>query len=564
MERQLPSGETEEMDLLVVGGGIHGAAVAREAALRGLRVALVERDDFGSATSWNSFKTLHGGIRHLQHLDLRRVRQSADQQRRFLQLAPHLVQPLEFVLPTRGAGIRGRAAMGVALKLHRWIGGSDLTRGGERRALPAGRVVDARQLSSWVPELDVSEFSGAAVWWDAQMQSTERMVLGFVAAAAAADACVANHVDVERLLLDGNRILGAQVRDRRTNTQSEIRAHAVVNCAGAGAWNLLSTLTDPAPQPVPLSRAVNVVLKRALVDAVALGLEVEGACEALGSQTLFLAPWRGRSLLGTLHLPPRADGCPEPHLNEVERLLKAVDRVLPDAKLDLEDVGVVHSGIQPVARWCPKTHRSQALSEAVFIDHAASGGPSGLLTLVGVKFTEAAAAAERVVDRVGRMLGRELPAPPAPGPSLPGGDFDSLAEIRSRLAVTAASLTAGSESLDHEVLAHLLVQYGSRAEKVLEWVDLRPELATRLTPTSPVIGAEVVHSVHTEMALDLTDVVMSRTELAARGDLDAVSLDRCGKLMARELGWIASEQERQLTEARRCLARTQLPQGDCP
>jgi glycerol-3-phosphate dehydrogenase len=547
VKRDLGALAAEPHDLLIVGGGIYGAACAREAVLRGLRVALIEREDFGCGTSWNSLKTIHGGIRYLQKLDLRRVRESLAERRRFLRLAPHLVRPLECALPTRGLGTHGRQALWAALVLHDLLGHGRNRGVLSERRLPRGRVVGRAELRRLAPRLEAGGASGAALWWDAQLRSSERIVLGFVQAAAEAGARVANHAVALRLLAAGGRVCGALVRDALGGGELEIRARHVLNCGGPGAFELLGQSDALRSSAPPLSRAGNVVLRRELFPGLAVGLAVEGAAEGQGAQVLFAAPWRGRSLLGTLHLPLRGEPRAELTRAEVAQLLAAVNRACPAAELSLADVAVVHAGLQPVAGWDARSGQPQHAPDPILLDHEREGGRPGLHTLVGVKFTEAIGTAARALDRVCERLGAGRPTPRDGGPPLPGGAFASLQALWADLAERAPA------GLSRAAFEHLAGSRGSAASALLELAGA-PGLAEPVAEGSPVIAAEVVHAVRDEMALTLADVVLRRTELGARGDASAAAIARCGELAARELGWSAERLAAEIACVRNALA----------
>ena len=557
MERNLSVLAGDEVDLLVVGGGVYGAAAAREAALRGLSVALIERDDFSSGVSWNSAKTIHGGFRYLQKLDLRRVRDSICERRRMLRLAPHLIRPLEFAVPTRGSALRSRPALGAALALYGALGvGRNRGLLSERR-IAGGGLLSAEALRRDFPGFDFSDASGAAFWSDAQMISSERVVLGLVQAAAECGARVANHVEARGWLqLASGRVGGVRALDRLAGSEFEIRARRVLNCAGPWAWELLAL--DPAQRisAPPMSRAANIVLRREFPSRRAIGIDVGGACPARGEQVLFLAPWRGRTILGTLHLPmlPAESGPLRADLSEAEiaRLLDAVNRRHPDLKLEYDDVAVTHVGVQAIQRWHPHSAHAVHAPDALLIDHARQGGPRGVISLVGVKFTEACGAAARAVELVSGQLGAAVVRPAPVDPPLPGGDMESLTDLCAPLATFAACDSGSSCELDAEVLDHLAGMYGTRATGVIALADSR-ERASRVTEGSPVIGAEVVWAVREEMAHTLADIVLRRTELAARGDADEAAVTRCAEIAAHELAWCPTRTQTELAGLRRAL-----------
>lgn len=561
MERNLASLAAQDHDLVIVGGGIYGGAAAREATLRGLRVALVERGDFGCGTSWNSYKTIHGGFRYLQKLDLPRVVASIRERRRFLGLAPHLVRPLEFAIPTYGMALRSRAALLGAMLLYAGLGANRNRGLLHEREMRNPRLLSCKALRERLPGLDTNGFSGAAAWTDVQMQSSERVVLGTLQAAADAGACVANHVEATGWLQDPAnplRVRGIRARDAKSGESFDVRGRAVLNCAGPDAWSLLRKGSGDHSKSPSLSRAVNVVLRRDFCRGGAVGLEVKGACTASGKQMLVIAPWRGRTLLGTLHLRPNESASATVSAAEIERLLDAVNREIPSAKLKMDEVAVVHTGVQAVAGWDERTGHAKHLTKAFNLDHAREGGPEGLVTLVGVKFTEAGGAAQRAVDGICEQLGRERRNPPPPAPALPGGEMESLTALRAEMAVALAQFPGGCAALDEECMDHLVTMYGTAAPRVLQAAAGDREHLERVTPESPVIGAQVVYSLRHEMALGLDDIVMRRTELGARGDADERAIDRCGAIAAREAGWSEARLERELTALGDALQRSRI------
>ncbi len=545
MKRDIPALTSARYDLIVIGGGIYGAAALREAALAGLRVALIERADFGAGTSWNSFKTIHGGIRYLQRLDLRRLRASLRARRRFLQLAPHLIEPLRFALPARGRGLQGRAALGLGALAYEALS-LDGNRGLAReRRIPGSRLLSRGELRQLAPELELPAASGALVWWDAQMRSSERVVLEFVQAALELGAQVANRVEVLGFLTGRARVDGVAALDRESGRELELRADHVLCCAGPDSFGLLARDRALRQPPPPLSRAANLVLRRRLFDS-AVALPVCGAAAGQGEQTLFAAPWRDRTLLGTLHLPAPQPARAELRESELEMWLGAVNRLLPRAPIARSEVALVHVGIQPVERWDARSGLPQHAPEALWIDHADRDGIAGLSTLVGVKFTEAPEEARRAVGRICARLGRGRR--PEADPQLPGARGPQGLELRRQLRERAPA------GFDVERIEHLAASYGAAALGLLERAG-DPALACAIAPASPVCGAELVHALREEMAGSLADAVLRRCELGARGDLDAAALESCADLAARAQGWSAERRAAELAQLRVELAQ---------
>jgi glycerol-3-phosphate dehydrogenase len=391
-QRDLAALQAREHDLLVVGGGIHGAAVAWDAAQRGLSVALVEARDFGSGASWNSLKTIHGGLRHLQRADLPGLREAARERRALLHIAGGLVRPLPFLVPTYGHGLRGREALAVALRV------CDALSAGRNRGLdperhiPRGRMVSPAEVRARVPGIAAAGLSGGALWHDAQVSSSERLLVSFLRAAAGAGASLANYVDATRVVVEAGHVRGVEARDAETGAALHVRARVVVNAAGAAAGALLARAGLAAPA-VPLLDALNLVVSRPVGEA-AVGARVDG-------RFLFLVPWQGRAILGTDygHWPSPGD-----EEAAVAAFLDRGRRAFPWAELRAGDVTVVHRGRVPgrSAEALVTRHR--------VVDHRREGGPAGLVTVWSAKFTTARAAAAEAVDLALQRLGR----PPVP------------------------------------------------------------------------------------------------------------------------------------------------------
>lgn len=387
MKRDLAALAAREWDVAVVGGGIYGAAVAWDAAQRGLAVALVEREDFGAGASWNSLKTIHGGMRYLQKLDLVRLRQSARERSTLLAIAPGIVRPLPFVVPTYGHGTTGREALALGLLLNDWLT-RDRNRGlAPGRQIPAARTVSAAEALRLVPGLERRGLTGAALWHDAQAASTERLTLGFLHAAAGAGAQAANHAEAVGLLRASGRVAGVAVRDALAGSTLEVRARLVVNAAGPWADEVLARGGVARPA-APLLRARNLVLRRPPAVPFAVGAR-------RGGRFLFLVPWEGRTIVGTSYEP--AEAPPSDPL----AFLDEATRAFPWAGIGGDDVAVVHEGLVP-----GRGSASGLSTRPRLHDHEAEDGLAGLVSLQGVKYTTARLVAERAVDLVVRRLGR--------------------------------------------------------------------------------------------------------------------------------------------------------------
>ena len=512
--RDLAALAADHYDVLIVGGGIYGAALAWEAASRGLHVALVEKADFGAETSANSLKIIHGGLRYLQHADLKRLRESSRERRALLRIAPHLVHPLPTVVPAYGHGVRGREALALAVAANDLLS-ADRHRGlaDPQKRIPRGQVLSRERMLALAPGIEREGLTGGVLYYDAQVMSAERLPLAFLRSAIERGARVANYAEATGLLREGERVIGAQVTDRLTGEVFEVRARLVVGAAGP--W--VNRLLDRAgvPQRVGHVKAINVIVPP-LFEQVAVGLPSRSRD---GGRLFFVAPWRGVSLVGTYYVPAGDD--PDAlHVTreEVEAFLAAVNRAYPPAGLAAEYVTFVHAGLLPA-----KGSGTRLARRPVIREHGPDGAP-GLLTVVGVKYTTARAVAERTVNRIFRLGGQTPPRSISATTPLYGGDIERFDDFL-REQVRQDSLGIGEGGV-----MRLVYHYGSALPDVLRYADggRGPDAALR---------AEVLYAVREEMAQTLADVVLRRTGLGTAGHPGETTLRRCAGLMAAELGW---------------------------
>jgi glycerol-3-phosphate dehydrogenase len=503
-------------DVLVVGGGIYGACIARDAAKRGLKTALIERDDFGAATSHNSFKLIHGGLRYLQQVDIERLRQSAVEQRRWLRMAPHLVEPLAFVMPTMGLGSRSPMALRLALAAYDW-----LAKSGEPATprVPDGRVGGRDACRALMGGFAPPGMNGGAIWYDVQMRNADRLLLECVVDAAAAGTVVANHVEATGFLGPEGKVEGVRARDRLADAALDIRASLTVNAAGPHAGHLLGALPGRAPQPFGgLSRGMNLVVGKRLVDGHAIAVSSRRRSDALvpraDGRLFFIQPWQGLSLIGTSHLVH--DGHPDAFSVDdawLDDFIAEVNDAYPPAALGRADVLYCYAGLTPAAKE-PRGSEVQRSRRGVMVDHRVADGIDGLVSVQGVKYTTARLVAEHLVDLVAAKLDRRLAPCRTWQDPLPGAaGFDAA----------AAPELAGEEG------RRLVADHGGRWQEVLAGVD----------DASPdaLFAARVRHAVRHEMAMRLDDVLVRRLDEVATGRLDRRRLALAAGVMAAEFGW---------------------------
>ena len=487
MRRDLSELGRVEHDVLVIGGGIQGACIAWDAALRGLDVALLERDDFGAATSANSLRIVHGGIRYLARGDLPRMRESIRERSTLLRVAPGLVEPLAVLIPTGRPGVPGRAAFGVALALTHLLSPTRNRDLDPSRRIGAGRIVSSRECRRLFPALDPGTFDGGALWYDARMTRPERLTLAFVRSAASVGAQVANHAEVESFEVRSGVVRSVRVVDRLTGTRHEVRARHVVVAAGPWTDELAGRAGSDdgaAPGTPRHALALNLVIGRRPAE-VAVGLRSASASDGdpggSGGRFLFLAPQERSTLLGTWYGVAEEGGDPAPALDRgAESLLAEFNLACPGLELASSDVVGRQWGRLPLKAGF-ESGASATLAERPRVRGPGGGRPDNLVTVEAVKYTTARAVAQDVVDGMLASMG-----------------------LRQRACRTATTPLVGAELSQKE----------------------RPSLAQR-----------VLQAVREEMAMTLEDVVYRRTELGdpPGPDRDAVGL--AARIAGDELGW---------------------------
>jgi len=555
MRRDLPALTGPEFDIVVVGGGICGAAIAWDAAQRGLSVALVERGDFGAATSANSLKIVHGGIRYLQHLDLRRLRESARERRTLLRIAPHLVEPLPVVVPTYGHGWRGGGVLGAGFLLFNTLTSDRNSRVSDpARRIPPARLISRREVLDCYPRLDKPQLTGGGVFWDGQLSNPPRLVWELLRTAGRAGAVAANYCEVVGFLRRGTRITGVTVHDRLGGERFEARARVVVNAAGPFAEQLHAETGLRRSDRVPLSRDLALVIRRPLVRDRALAIQTRyrdpNAVLSRGPRHLFVVPWREVTLIGVNSIIYRGD----PNgltvgQEEVQGFLDEINEAEPSLELTPDDVALVLAGLLPISADNLVNGNISFGKRPLIVDNAKSDGVERLITAITNRYTIARLVAERAVDLVFRKLGNRACSSRTAEIPLYGAKFGSVADLMHEVVGTT------SGRLTPEIAARLARNHGSAYGDILRVMTQAPECGGTIG-TSQTLKAEVIHAVRAEMAVKLADCVFRRTELGTAGDPGSEALETCAELMGRELGWSADRIASELAEV-----RVQFPSG---
>ena len=506
-------------DVLVLGGGVYGLTIACDAAERGLSVALIERDDFGCGASFNHLRTIHGGLRYLQSLDIGRARESVRERRTIARIAPHAVKPLPFALPLYRSFTRGKLAMRLGFCLDRLVSVGRNRGVPASHRLPGGRVYSRGSAIQHFPGLKRQALTGAAVWYDYLTVEPDRLTFSWAKAGAGHGAVLVNHMEAVELLKEGGRVAGARARDTIGARTIDVSARVTVNATGAALDRLLEPIG--AATRTPMIKTMNLVTRR---DA---GEESLGGRSPSG-RYLFMVPWRERALFGTWEAGRVSDACDTAVSDsEVAAFVGELNHAFPALDLTFADITLVHRGVVPAA---VRRGRAGLEGHDQIRDHAAEG-TEGLVSVAGTKYTTARAVAERVTDLLMQKLQRAPVTCRTATTLLPGGGTRDVG-----LAIAEARREY-DEGLPTDTIPHLIAAYGSQYGDVLNLTTARPELKARVARNSPVIGAELVLAARSEMAVTLADAMIRRTPVGALGYPGDDAVSRGADLVGAEHQW---------------------------
>ena len=519
MTRDLARFCDRTFDVLVVGGGIHGLAVAYDAAQRGYSTALVERGDFGSASSFNHAKTVHGGLRSLQSGDVAKARFAIGERRALARMAPHLVEPLSFMMATTRKLTRSTWALRAGFLLDATIGVDRNDGVLPRLRLPAGRVVPRAEYDRVFGANARDGATGGAVWNDYHMPESDRLTLGFARAAVDHGAVLANYVQAVEPLRSSGRISGMLVRDQLSGREFPVTARVTVNAAGAHTRPFMQAFGATAAYP--LLKAMNVVTTR---PAGPMGI----GAPTSGGRLLLIMPWHGRMLIGTSH----SDVAAQPDDSsvsavELEAFVAEINSAFPALQLSAAEVALVHRGVVPAEA---DRHGVLGLMGHHRVHDHASDGVEGAISVVGVKYTTGRGVGEQVVNLVGRKLdGRARPCRTGTT-RLPGADFDDVSAQRRR------AREATREWWPADIADAIVSTHGTA------WTELATIARADSTLRDPVPGtlvpaAALVHAVRGEMAITLQDVLLRRTGLGSAGYPGDGVVNACAAVLQAACGW---------------------------
>ena len=538
MQRDFASFAQTHFDVLVIGGGATGASIALDASLRGLRVGLLEKGDFSGATSAASSKLMHGGLRYLVNGEIGLVREGLRERRVWQRVAKHLVRPLPFLLPTYKTRMQSKFIMRLGLSAYDFLAfGRNFGMDAMQR-MPSYRSLNVAQTLGLMPHLQRHNMTGSMVYHDAQMLSPERLCLAILRTAHEAGARVINYVEANDFIVEQGRITGVRASDKLTGQAASINADCVVNAAGPWADMVMqNALNAPPPRKLVRSKGIH-FLTRDVTRGTALTIPI-------GDEHLFVLPWQGKSLFATTDTFYNGD--PDkvtPEFSDIEQLLGKANQALPGLELTIKDIDYVYAGLRPlVADPATPDKVTYGLSRgSEIVDHENQGGPAGLFSALGGKWTTSRRLAEEVVDLVGARLG-------IGNSKCRTSDTLLACTPRQNIADFMDQMRADYPQVQTDKLDGLARLYG----RLLP--DLMAQKPVGLSKLKdPLLAACVSFAVQHEMAQTLEDVILRRLIVGQTGDMSAAKIAIIADYMAKQRAWSEDEKQRQCDQVSACLA----------
>lgn len=546
----------QSFDMIIIGGGINGAGTARDAALRGLKTLLIDKGDFGGAVGWSS-RLVHGGLRYLEYFEFDLVRESLRERERLLSNAPHMVQPLQMTIPIYTGNKRGPQLVRLGMILYDVLSFD--------KTLPGHRMLSPKPFAQLFRGVRSERLSGAAQYFDAQIEYAEQICIENVLSAQAAGATVLNHTAVTRLVQpsEGGVITQIELKDQISGEQVELGTAAsfLINTAGPWVDQVCERGWQDGHQqslsPRPLMGGTQG--SHLIVDAFP-GAPTDGAlyveAESDG-RPYFIIPWLGKYLIGTTDLKYTADlDQVKASDDEIDYLLSETNRILPQAQLSREDVRFTYSGVRPLPATDPTQNKktSSITRSHILHDHAPAnnGGIRNLVSLVGGKLTTYRQVAEELTDVAYTKLGRTASACTTHNQPLPGA-----VNFSQQALVDITEQYGGA--LPASTLQYLFHLYGMRTWEVLALVDKTPSLAEPLQPDLPDIRAQVVYAVETEFARTLVDICFHRMLVAHRANYGRDALPSIIDTLRSHCGWSEAQCEQQRSRYHQYLRTHAIP-----
>jgi glycerol-3-phosphate dehydrogenase len=528
VQRHLSEIESRTFDVIIIGAGINGAGIARDAAMRGLKVLLLDKGDLASGTTSWSTRLIHGGLRYLEHGELGLVRESLKERERLLHVAPHLVKPLPMLIPIYEQARRGKLTIRAGMIAYDLLSFD--------KTLPPHRTLSHEEALARAPGLSAESLRGAFIYYDAQVEYAERLVLENALSASVHGALVLTYARVDKFIVENDCVRGVEFTDVLSGSAYAARSLMTVNVSGPWVDEVLTGAHRLTDRLICGTKGSHLVVDE-FAGAPADALYVEALQDG---RPFFIIPWNRAYLIGTTDLP--FDGNPDDARAdeaEIDYLLKETNRVIPQARLTRDAIRYTYSGVRPLP--CRTAGDPASITRRHFIrDHAPA--LRGFISIVGGKLTTYRNLSEQTTDLLFKKLGRQPPVCRTADELLPGASVEDVASPGGALKA--------ENKLPENIIERLHGIYGARAKDVLELAISDAALLQPLSAESDAIGAEVVFSFRQEMAQTLTDCLMRRTLVGMNASVGLDVVEAAARVAQTYLGWDDERARREIAEYR--------------
>lgn len=542
----------DEWDVIVIGGGINGAGIARDAALRGLRTLLVERGDWGAGTTSWSTRLIHGGLRYLEYFEVPLVRESLREREVLLRIAPHLVEPLQFTMPVYAGPnfhtvpiLRGRRYS--LPDLHLAMLGYDIL--SFDKSLPRYKTYSTAQLLQVEPGLSPEGLRGGAIYYDGQVRFPERLCLENVLDTEAHGAVTLNYVAAGALLHEssahGKVVRGVTLHDQREGATITAHGRMIINCAGPWVDRALAALGVESKRHIGGTKGTHIIVGP-FAGAPRRALYIAAPDD---SRQFFIVPWNGLYLIGTTDTRYEGDlDAVQATADEVDYLLRATNATIPSAQLAADDVVYTYSGVRPLPHIADGVVGGITRRHVLY-DHRKHDGIDGLVSIIGGKITTYRSLAEHAVNKVCKRLGVQARSTTATTP-LPGAAWGNVQKI-----VEERGAALRRYGFDQPMITRLAQLYGSQIPAVVAGHAADRALLDRFAPDVLLIGAQVAYALEYEHAHSLTDALFRRTMASYDAHRGLSVIADVAQLIGERRGWNAARISSEVEQYRATMAR---------
>lgn len=542
LKRYIETQSEQEFDAIIVGGGITGAAVAYAAASKGLKILLLEKKDFGGATSAATSKLIHGGLRYLANMELKLVRESLTERRVLGNIAPNFVYPVPFLLPSYISWKGNMWKLGIGMYLYDWLSFDKTKTWDKTKRLPNHKIIPASKAMQMEPGLVSHKLRNATIFYDYQSIFPERLTLAFIKSAVEYGAQVSNYAEVTSFVYtQPGKIGGVNVHDALTGRNITIKGKLIINCAGTWADKILNMALGKTETSHKITRSegIHIITKRIANDHVVSLMRKDGG-------HMMIMPWRGHTLIGTTDKVYNGD--PDNYKvsrESLEEVLVAVNENY-GRKIDYNDILFAYGGLRPLVD--TKKSESYNASRKYEIYDNAADGVHGLITVEGGKYTTSRHLAQSVIELVGKKINQNMNDSITYKLYLSGCEIRDMNEFMKKQHLQYSDFKP-------ETVEYISRNYGTESAQVFEIARSNPKWSKVITADGELL-AEVVYAIRHEMALTLKDIMLRRTGTGTLGHPGEDTLQAVLNTAAELLHW---DEERKLSEYQSVMQVFQLP-----